>query len=195
MSSAERQRRTVEAFLAWEEQQPTRYEFDGVQPVAMTGGTADHSRVQLNLLSALKAGLRGSSCEPFGSELKILAAGTVRYPDAFVVCSPVLGKATYVTNPVVVFEMISPSTSGTDRIIKNQEYRDTSSIQRYVILEQDRQAAMVFARDHDDWTGHLIAGDAELHMPEINISLPLPELYVGVELTVDPPADISGGFG
>jgi hypothetical protein len=46
----------------------------------------------------------------------------------------------------------------------------TPSIQRYVILEQDRQAATVFSRDQDDWAGHLIADDAELAMLEIGIS-------------------------
>jgi Uma2 family endonuclease len=83
----------------------------------------------------------------------------------------------------------SPSTSSVDRITKNQEYRDTPSIQRYVILEQDRQAATVFSRDHGDWAGHLIAGETDLVMPEIDISIPLAELYAGVELEVDPPPE------
>jgi Uma2 family endonuclease len=187
MSTALRQPMTVQAFLDWEEQQSSRYEFDGVHICAMTGGPADHSRVQRNLIAALVSALRGKPCEAFGSELKLLAAGSVRYPDTFVVCTPVQGKATLVTNPVVVFEIISPSTSGVDRIIKNQEYRDTPSIQRYVILEQDRQAATVFSRDHGDWAGHLVAGETALAMPEIGISVALAELYAGVELTVDPP--------
>jgi Uma2 family endonuclease len=176
---------SVEAFLEWEEGQPTRFEFDGFHPRAMTGGSAWHSRVQRNLIFELTARLRGKPCEPFGSELKILAAGSVRYPDAFVVCTPVPGKATFVPDPVVVFEIISPSTSGVDRIIRNQEYRDTPSIQHYVIFEQDRQAATVFSRHHGDWAGHLVAGNAALGMPEIGISVPLAELYVGAELVVD----------
>jgi Uma2 family endonuclease len=175
MSTALRQPMTVQAFLDWEEQQSSRYEFDGVHICAMTGGPADHSRVQRNLIAALVSALRGKPCEAFGSELKLPAAGSVQ------------GKATLVTDPVVVFEIISPSTSGVDRIIKNQEYRDTPSIQRYVILEQDRQAATVFSRDHGDWAGHLVAGETALAMPEIGISVALAELYAGVELTVDPP--------
>jgi Uma2 family endonuclease len=189
MSDTLRQLMSLEAFLEWEERQPARYEFDGVHARAMTGGSAGHSRVQRNLIAVLVDRLRGGSCEPFGSELKILAAGSVRYPDAFVVCSHVRDQATFVTDPVVVFEIISPSTSGVDRITKNQEYRDTPSIQRYVILEQDRQAATVFSRDHGDWAGHVIAGDTELAMPEIGITVPLAELYAGVEVVVDPPAE------
>ena len=186
MSTALRQPMTLAAFLDWEDSQPIRYEFDGFRPCAMTGGSVNHSRVQRNLIAALTLRLRGSSCEPFGSELKLQVAGSARYPDAFVTCSPAQGKATFLTDPVVVFEIISPSTSGVDRIIKNQEYRDTPSIRRYVILEQDRQAATVFSRDHGDWAGHVIAGEVDLAMPEINISVPLAELYTGVELAVDP---------
>ena len=113
---------SIEAFLAWEDAQPTRFEFDGFHVHAMTGGSADHAAVQANLIAALVGRLRGTSCRAFGSELKIITAGSVRYPDAFVTCAPVQGKATASAEPVVVFEIISPSTSGVDRIIKNQEY-------------------------------------------------------------------------
>jgi Uma2 family endonuclease len=90
-----------------------------------------------------------------------------------------------VEDPVVVFEILSPSTLTTDRIVENQEYRDTPSIQRYVMLEQDQQAATVFARNGDDWVGHVLSGDVVLDMPEIGISMTLAELYEGLEL--DPP--------
>ena len=146
----------------------------------MTGGTSEHSAIQRNLITALTNRLRGQQCQPHGSELKIAVAGSIRYPDAFVVCSTVPRGTTVVTDPVVVFEVLSPSTSTTDRIVKNQEYRDTPSIRRYVMLEQDRQAATVFARAGDDWVGHVVSGDAVLVMPEIGIELPLAELYEGV---------------
>jgi Uma2 family endonuclease len=78
------------------------------------------------------------------------------------------------------FEVLSPSTASTDIGAKNEEYRDTPSIQRYVILTQDRQQATVFARVGDDWIGHIVSGDAVLDMPEIDVSVPLAELYDGV---------------
>ncbi len=180
MSNALHRPMTVQAFLDWEERQDHKWEFDGFVPVAMTGGTAGHAAIQRNLLIALAARLRGKPCQPFGSDLKISAAGSIRYPDAFVVCSPVPRQSTVVTNPVVVFEVLSPSTSGTDRIVKNQEYRNTPSIQRYVMLEQDRQAGTVFTRSADLWTGEVIVGDAILALPEIGIELPLGELYEGL---------------
>jgi len=71
--------------------------------------------------------------------------GRIRYPDASVNCTQGRPGDTIVPAPVVVFEILSPSTSRTDRIEKLREYQATPSIQRYVILEQDSSAAMVFA--------------------------------------------------
>ena len=53
---------TIEQFLSWASTQDGRYEFDGIQPVAMTGGNARHSRVTTNVHAALRSRLRGTSC-------------------------------------------------------------------------------------------------------------------------------------
>jgi Uma2 family endonuclease len=180
MSTAIRKPMSREAFLDWEERQELRYEFDGFQPIAMTGGTVEQGLIQANVIRQLGNRLLGKPCRVFGSHVKIAGAGSIRYPDAFVVCSPMVRGTTVVTDPVVVFEVISPSTASTDYVVKNQEYRDTPSIQRYVMLEQDRQAATVFARAGDDWVGHVVSGEVVLVMPEIGVELPLAELYEGV---------------
>ena len=185
MDGALRKPMSLEAFLDWEERQELRYEFDGFEPIAMTGGTSEHSAIQRNLIIALGSRLRGKPCQVHGSELKIAVARSIRYPDAFVVCSPIPRRTTVVTEPVVVFEALSPSTAVTDRIVTNQEYRDSPSIRRYVMLEQDRQAATIFARQDGDWVGHILSGDASIAMPEIGIDLPLGELYDGLELADD----------
>ena len=119
----------------------------------MTGGTAEHSAIQRNLSIAIGGRLRGKPCQLYTSDLKIAVAGSIRYPDAFVVYSPLPRGTRVVTDPVVVFEVLSPSTASTDIGIKNQEYRDTPSIQRYVMLAQDDQRATIFARVGNDWVG------------------------------------------
>jgi Uma2 family endonuclease len=91
--------------------------------------------------------------------------------------------STVVTDPVVIFEILSESTARIDHVDKNAEYRATPSVQRYVMLEQDSQAATVFAREGDRWVGTLLTGDAMLAMPEIAIELPLAELYEGLDLS------------
>ncbi len=147
----------------------------------MTGGTRAHATIQDNLLIALGSRLRGTSCRLFGGELKIEVAGSIRYPDAFVVCTPGAGDQTIVSDPVVVFEVTD--AAGVDHVTKNAEYRATPSVQRYVVLEQGIQAATVFAREGDRWVGSLLTGDVLLAMPEIDIEIPLAELYEGLDLT------------
>lgn len=183
MSAALQQTMTVEDFLAWESRQETKYEFDGFAPVAMTGGTAAHSSILRNLAISVGGRLRGKPCDFHGSDLKVLVDGSVRYPDGFVVCSTVANKALYVTDPVVIFEVLSDSTARVDFHDKNREYAATPSVRRYVILSQDQILATVFERIGDDWVGHILGQDAVIAMPEIDIAVPLAELYDGIDLT------------
>ncbi len=190
MNLALRKPMTLAEFLAWEERQPLRYEFDGVGPVAMTGGTAGHSIIQANLASALNSRLRGKACRFFGSDLKIeVADGHVRYPDGMVVCTPVERKATVVRDPVVVFEVLSPSTAAKDRIVKAREYQATPSIRRYVMLEQDSIGATVYARAGEAWTHDILIAGSALALPEIDVDLPLAELYEGIDFEAEPDAE------
>ncbi|MGH7210026.1 MAG: Uma2 family endonuclease [Acetobacteraceae bacterium] len=171
---------TIEGFLDWERRQELRFEFDGFQAVAMTGGTVEHSSIQAHLIRALGNRLEGKPCRPHGSHMKIEVAGRIRYPDAFVICSPHVPGQTVVRDPVVVFEIASGSTSYTDRFPKRNDYAATPSIRRYILLEQTGPAATVFERP--DWVGRPIEGtDAGLAMPEIGVELPLAELYQGLD--------------
>jgi Uma2 family endonuclease len=181
MNVALRSSWTPDAFLAWEERQEQRHEFDGFRPVAMTGGTWAHALIQANLIVALGRRLAGRPCRVYGSVLKIRVAGSIRYPDAFVACTPAPRRSTVIDDPVVIFEIISDSTARTDRIVKNREYAATPSVRRYVLLEQDAVEGTMFARTPaGEWLGHLLGPDTVLHMPEIGVDLPLAELYAGL---------------
>lgn len=176
---------TLKAFLVWEDAQELKYEFDGVRPIGMAGGTNAHWRIQRNLAISIGGQLRGQPCEFLGSDVRIITDRTVRYPDGVVTCKPGANNGTSVTDPVVIFEVLSPSTAGTDRITKNREYAAIPTVQRYVMLEQDRIGATVFSRAGDDWVGHVLADDAMLALPEIGITLPLAELYEDIDLSGD----------
>lgn len=172
----------LEDLLLWEEGQELRWEYDGFAPVAMTGGTLEHAAIQGNLIATLATRLRGGPCRVLTSDLKLRVDGSIRYPDASVTCSRHQRGTTVIDDPVVVFEILSPGTALTDRVVKNQECCATPSIQRYVMIEQDKVAATVFERAGDDWIGHLLTQEATLAMPEIGVAFPLAELYEGVEL-------------
>jgi Uma2 family endonuclease len=173
---------TLAEFLDWEERQELRYEFDGIGPVAMTGGTARNEAIGGILRNMLQNALRGSRCRVWGPTAKVEVQGHIRYPDAFVSCSPVVPTATTIPEPVIVFEVLSPGTSRTDRLEKLQDYQATPSIQRYVILEQDSIGAMVFARHGADWPVTVLIEADTLRLPEIGIELALAEIYADASL-------------
>jgi Uma2 family endonuclease len=89
------------------------------------------------------------------------------------------------TDPVVVFEIVSPSSSRTDRFVIAREYSNTASIQRYIILEQSSQSATVFTRMNGVWVSTILVGEADADMPEIGITVPLAELHADVELPAE----------
>ena len=177
MSAVRQEPMSLEAFLDWESRQDMKYEFDSFQPVAMTGASAEHAAIQGNLMFAIGARILVGPCRMYGSDLKVLVAGSIRYPDAFVICTPVPRGTFVITDPVIVFEILSPSTATTDLFEKNREYRATPSIQRYVILEQARPAATVYSRAGDLWVTDFVSGEGELALPEIGVVVPLPALY------------------
>ena len=181
MSMSLRTPMTKDEFLAWETRQEPRYEFDGIRPVAMTGGSNEHNIIFSNLLGSLNQRLRGQPCRAYGATMQVEVAGRIRYPDAFVVCSPNQRGAQVFTDPVVIFEIISPSTARTDRVAKNMEYLATPSILTYVMIEQDYKAAIVQTRSGDRWISTVVAGSDRIPLPEIGIELPLDELYDRVE--------------
>lgn len=182
MSVALRKPMSLDEFLEWEERQDLRYEFDGFEPVAMTGGTVEHEIIGNNVRTVLQNRLAGHRCRVFGPTMKIEVAGRIRYPDAFVFCGPVPRGVTVLRDPTVVVEVLSQSTSRTDRLEKFNEYRATPSIQRYVLLEQDASAAMVFVRRGSDFVAETAGADDVLAMLEIGIEISLAEFYVGLDL-------------
>ena len=182
MSVALREPMTLEDFLAWEERQELRYEFDGWQPVAMTGGTDAHEAIGGTLRALLRDGLKGKPCRVRGPTLKVEVMGRIRYPDAFVYCGEVPPGETVIREPVVVFEVLSRGTARVDRIEKLREYQATQSVQRYVMLEQDAIAATVLERHGGDWHVRVLTEGDVLAMPEIDVSLPLADVYADVAL-------------
>jgi Uma2 family endonuclease len=186
MNALRKPQMTREEFLDWAEVRETRYEFDGVAPVAMTGGTVNHNRICLNLHRALYSRLRGGPCEPLGPDAGVATIGeAVRYPDALVTCTKTPGDARLVPGVVVVFEVLSPTSGRTDRIDKLREYAAVSSILRYVIVEHSGIGLTVLERTVGTgaWVATALAAEDLLQMPEIGVEIPVGELYEGVEFT------------
>jgi len=175
---------TRDAFFAWAEARDGRYEFDGFQPVAMTGGTRDHARIALNVAFALKSRLRGSPCETLAQDAGVATIGdAVRYPDVLVTCTGGRGSDRLIPGVVAVFEVLSPTSGRTDRIDKLREYQAVPSIRRYVILEYRSPAVTVFHRDAGTqaWTADALVAEDKLPLPEIGLSIPVAAFFEGVD--------------
>jgi Uma2 family endonuclease len=176
---------TRDQFFDWAEAQNARYEFDGFEPVAMTGGTLNHNGIALNIHRALHARLRGTGGRPWGLDAGVATIGdNVRYPDGVVTCSPTQGGNRLVPSPVVVFEVISPTSSHVDRIVKVREYAAVTSIRRYVIVESASVGLTVHERQNEGqkWTVTTVMADDILSLPEIGVEVPIAELYDGIDL-------------
>jgi hypothetical protein len=169
---------SLERFLDWE----ARYEFDGVRPVVRNGDTRAHAEIQGNLAVALGMRLRSSAWGYFTSILKIEVAGRVRYPDGFVAHASGRPGDTIVRDPVVIFEVLGEGTASIDLVVRNREYAAAPSVRRYVILAQDFMGGLTFERQGKDWIGHVLGPDSLLAMPEIDIEVPLVEVYEGMDL-------------
>jgi Uma2 family endonuclease len=182
MPSAAEKLMSLDEFLAWEREQPERYEFDGLVTRMMTGGSLDHSTIASKLWSALDGKLRGTGCRPFRGDAKVIANNNVRYPDLSVTCSPIAGGDDIVPEPVIVIEILSPSTEREDRGRKKFDYFATPSIRQYVIVEQDERRVELYTRAGTAWIDEIITGDAVLNLSAIGVEISLDAIYEDTEL-------------
>jgi Uma2 family endonuclease len=192
MNIALRRSWTQDQFFAWAEAQDIRHEFDGIQPVAMTGGNAGHAIVTRNVNFALRARLRRGPCQPLGPDAGVETINkAVRYPDALVTCSNFALSDYIIPGVVVVFEVLSPTSGRTDRIIKVREYAAVASIRRYVILESASIGLTVMEREAPDeaWRATVLTKDDTLRMPEIGIEIPVRDIYEDITFPDEDAAD------
>ena len=163
---------TRDQFFDWASSQGERYEFDGFEPVAMTGGNLNHNANAFNLHTALRNRLKNTGCKPLGLDAGVATVGdSVRYPDAVVTCSPTQGTSRLVPEPVIVFEVISSTTGHLDRIVKVREYAAVGSIRRYIVVEGASIGLTIHERDTatQKWTVTTAVEGDRLALPELGI--------------------------
>jgi Uma2 family endonuclease len=177
---------SLDEFLAWERGQSERHEFDGFTVTAMTGASIAHVKITMNLAFALRQALRGTGCRPLSSDAKVIASRSVRYPDIVVTCHPLVDRDDVVPEPVLIIEVLSPSTERVDRGRKKLDYFATDSIRQYAIVEQDERLVDLYTRTDAGWINEVITGDAALQLSSIGVELSLDTIYEDTELTATP---------
>jgi Uma2 family endonuclease len=178
---------TPEEYLAGEEVAETKHEYVGGVVYAMSGATNRHNILSMNALGLLFAQLRGTGCRPFNSDTKVRIRfpdhTRFYYPDGMVVCHQNAPTEVFQDSPIVIIEVISPSTRRTDQEEKRAAYLTIPTLCAYIVLEQHQPTATVWRRKSDGFTLERYAGAAAtISLPEIKAELELHELYRGLEL-------------
>jgi Uma2 family endonuclease len=184
---------TPEEYLTLERQSEIRHEFLDGCVYAMAGETVPHSTICFNLAVAVGSQIRGTRCRGFSPNMKVCAgeAGLYAYPDLMIVCGePVFrdDKTDVLTNPTVIFEVLSPSTEAYDRGEKFSRYRtQIETLSDYILVAQDEPRVERHTRQSDGtWSREEVVGlDATLALASIGCELPLSEIYNRINFTKD----------
>lgn len=171
-------------YLALEEIAAVKHEFLDGHVWAMAGGTPAHAAVAANVIALLSAQLRGRPCRVFTSDLRIrvLATGLGTYPDVTVVCGrletdPADPQGNTVTNPLVLVEVLSPSTAEYDRGEKLSHYQRIPSLGEVVLIAHDERRLEVWRREGDHWTLDVFRAGARARLASIESELDVAEVY------------------
>lgn len=166
-------------YLAAERVSETKHEWRDGEIYEMPGVKRQHSRIQTNLAWLCREALSGTSCEFHGSDLKVRAERLYSYPDGAIACDAVFEDGDDVlTNPVVLFEILSPSTEAYDRGEKFRRYGAIPSLQDYVLITPESPVVEVLSRTVDGWTLRFFTSlEAVARVPSVSLDLPSAKLY------------------
>ena len=182
-----RQRKTYLApaqYLEIERRAETKSEYLRGEIFAMVGASREHNLIAMNIAGSLWQQLKSKDCEVYCNDMRVwaVASGLYTYPDVVVVCGKPSFEDDYVDtllNPIVVVEVLSPSTAGYDRGAKAGYYRSIESLAEIVLVAQDAYRIEQYGRQPDGrWLiTDFISLDATVKLASIPCVLPLREVY------------------
>jgi Uma2 family endonuclease len=171
------QRMTRAEYRAWAERQPSRrFERINGVVVAMSPERVEHNDRKMLAWLALRRAIRGGNvpCHVNGDGMTVEVGDSDYEPDAVLYCGDRLPPGSVaVPNPLVIVEVLSPSTAATDRAWKLREYFQLSSLHHYLIVWADRQQVVHHRRDEAGGiaTTLLTSGDIRLDPPGVAITV------------------------
>jgi Uma2 family endonuclease len=180
---------SVEAYLAWEPQQETRYEYVHGEVLAMTGGTVPHNDIAINLLTLLLPQIRTQGCRINMADVKLQidTSGLYYYPDLIVSCDPRDRNARkFIQFPKLIVEVLSPGTADKDRGDKFRDYQTIPTLQEYLLIDSEKISAECYRRGEGRMWLYFpyTAGDA-IALESLGISLEIEQLYTGINFEVE----------
>lgn len=156
---------TVEQYLKSEDGSPVRREYVDGQVFAMSGSTRRHNIIVGNLYAALRAHLKGSTCRAYIEAVKVRvdSANCFYYPDVMVACDPFDAKSVFSASPVLIIEVLSPSTAATDRREKRVNYMKIPTLAELLFVHQrQRRVELQRRNEGDNWDVFILGAKDEI---------------------------------
>jgi Uma2 family endonuclease len=179
-------RYSLDEYRAIEEKAEGRNEYHDGEIVSMSGGSLNHSRISGNIFAFLKFLLRDTQFEPINSDLRLYIPQHNRgvYPDVMVFDGePQLNdnRKDEVLNPILIVEVLSPSTADYDRQSKFRMYRSIPSFCEYLLVEQDEVFIEKYSKQEQGWLlGDFNNLEKSIFLESVGVELPIKEIYRGV---------------
>jgi len=176
---------SVEDYLKGENDGDLRREYIYGEVYAMAGTSDRHNRIAARFFTRLFQKFDGSECEAFMTDMKLQAdEETFYYPDVFVACDN--PDRYFRREPILIIEVLSPSTESTDRREKLKVYRQIETLQEYAVVAQDKmQIELHRKQSGGEWTKEIFTEQKEtVELKSVKLSFALGEIYRGVEFDV-----------
>jgi len=178
-----------EEYLAAEGESLEKHEYFGGEIFQMSGASDAHNTVSGNAFASLHLQLKKRHCKAYQSDMRVYVpnTGLYTYPDIAVVC----GKPEFLpdahldtlTNPILIVEVLSPSTADYDKGAKFEHYRTIESLQEYILVWQDKKRAARYTKQIDgSWLlSDFIGEESEIKLSSIECTLTMDDIYDKVE--------------
>jgi Uma2 family endonuclease len=183
MATPNPQLMSLAEFLHWDDGTDRRYALIRGRPVAMAPPSVAHAVILSNTGAALKQRVR----PPYyvAAEVGVVPPerdDTYYLADVAVSCTPTPATAQYLVDPVLIVEVLSPSTAAHDRTQKLPDYRRIASVQEIVLVSSQERRVEIWRRKGGKWEVEDLIGEAVLRLDSIRADLPVGAIYEGVDL-------------
>jgi Uma2 family endonuclease len=187
MSAQPQPRLTPEQYLELDRASQFRNEYYNGRMYAMSGGSVPHAIIIGNLTRETGNALKGRPCfvAPSDLRVRVSADGLYTYPDVVVVCGELKvldGRKDTVLNPILVIEVLSPSSEAYDRGFKSAQYRILETLQEYALVSQSEPRVETFRRQSSgDWLlSEAVGLESVCRFESVDSSVKLSEIYANV---------------
>ena len=174
-------------YLTWERKQPFKNEYHNGYIIAMSGASRAHNLITMNIANQFYTQLVAQGCEIYPGDMRVQIRQPTSYfyPDIVVVCGePRFEDDTFDTllNPVLIVEVLSPSTAAFDRGEKFEHYKQLDSLQEYMLISQNRVHVERYLRRDTQWIPTEFRKiDAVIHLLSNRCKLPVRDIYTLVK--------------